>query len=264
MTAELIPLSPGLSVAGRLDRADIEALAQAGVRTIVNNRPDGEDPGQLPAAEARRLAEAHGHRLPPHPDHRGEPDARRCRRLCRDPARGGGAGRRPLPQRHPLGPLVGAGADARGGRPAEPGRRGGAPRHRHRRAAGGRRTAAPARWLTGGRSPGQSPAPRRPDPRQQRWCRGQAAAAAAGTARSRRDRRPATTRRARGKSRTAAECGARPTRRKQDGDRVDDAASGSFQATNSTAAIIRARNRRTISPSASRCRRTRPGMTRTK
>ncbi len=67
MTAELIPLSPGLSVAGRLDRADIEALARAGVRTIVNNRPDGEDPGQLPAAEARRLAEAQGlayHHIP--------------------------------------------------------------------------------------------------------------------------------------------------------------------------------------------------------
>jgi uncharacterized protein (TIGR01244 family) len=67
MTAELIPFSPELSVAGRLDRADIEALAQAGVRTIVNNRPDGEDPGQLPAAEARRVAEAHGlayHHIP--------------------------------------------------------------------------------------------------------------------------------------------------------------------------------------------------------
>jgi uncharacterized protein (TIGR01244 family) len=56
MTAELIPLAPGLSVAGRLDRADIDALARAGVRTIVNNRPDGEDPGQLPSAEARHLA----------------------------------------------------------------------------------------------------------------------------------------------------------------------------------------------------------------
>jgi uncharacterized protein (TIGR01244 family) len=67
MAAELIPLSPGLSVTGRLDRVDIDALAQAGVRTIVNNRPDGEDPGQVPAAEARRLAEAHGiayHHIP--------------------------------------------------------------------------------------------------------------------------------------------------------------------------------------------------------
>jgi uncharacterized protein (TIGR01244 family) len=67
MTAELIPLAPGLSVAGRLDRADIDALAKAGVRTIINNRPDGEDPGQLSAAEARKLAEAHGiayHHIP--------------------------------------------------------------------------------------------------------------------------------------------------------------------------------------------------------
>ena len=67
MAPQLFPLGPELSVAGRLDRADIDALARAGVRTIINNRPDGEDPGQLPAAEARRLAEAHGiayHHIP--------------------------------------------------------------------------------------------------------------------------------------------------------------------------------------------------------
>jgi uncharacterized protein (TIGR01244 family) len=60
-------LAPGLSAAGKLDRDDIEALAAAGVRTIINNRPDGEDPGQLPADEARRLAAAHGiayHHIP--------------------------------------------------------------------------------------------------------------------------------------------------------------------------------------------------------
>jgi uncharacterized protein (TIGR01244 family) len=59
MPAQLIPLTPGFEVTGRLDRWDIEALAQAGVRTIINNRPDGEDPGQFDAAEARRVAEAH-------------------------------------------------------------------------------------------------------------------------------------------------------------------------------------------------------------
>jgi sulfide:quinone oxidoreductase len=67
MSAQLFPLGRGVSVAGRLDRADIDALAAAGVRTIINNRPDGEDPGQLPAAEARRIAEAHGiayHHIP--------------------------------------------------------------------------------------------------------------------------------------------------------------------------------------------------------
>ena len=67
MAPQLVSLGPGLSIAGRLDRADIDALARAGVRTIINNRPDGEDPGQLPAAEARRIAEAHGlayHHIP--------------------------------------------------------------------------------------------------------------------------------------------------------------------------------------------------------
>ena len=63
----LVPLAPELSAAGKLDRDDIEALARAGVRTIVNNRPDGEDPGQLPAAEARHIADALGiayHHIP--------------------------------------------------------------------------------------------------------------------------------------------------------------------------------------------------------
>src|SRR5262245_51635166 len=63
----LAELAPGLCAAGKLDRTDIEALAELGVRTIINNRPDGEDPGQLPAADARRIAEAHGiayHHIP--------------------------------------------------------------------------------------------------------------------------------------------------------------------------------------------------------
>jgi uncharacterized protein (TIGR01244 family) len=60
MSPELFPLAPGLSVAGSLNRADIDALAGAGIRTIINNRPDGEDPGQLPAAEAQRISDAHG------------------------------------------------------------------------------------------------------------------------------------------------------------------------------------------------------------
>ena len=67
MAPQLFPLAPELSAAGRLDRADIDALAAGGVRTIINNRPDGEDAGQLPAAEARRIAEAHGiayHHIP--------------------------------------------------------------------------------------------------------------------------------------------------------------------------------------------------------
>lgn len=63
----LAELAPSLCAAGALDRSDIEALAEQGVRTIVNNRPDGEDPGQLAAAEAREVAAAHGivyHHIP--------------------------------------------------------------------------------------------------------------------------------------------------------------------------------------------------------
>jgi len=63
----LAELAPGLSATGKLDRTDIEALAAAGVRTIINNRPDDEDPGQLPAADARKLAATHGmayHHIP--------------------------------------------------------------------------------------------------------------------------------------------------------------------------------------------------------
>ena len=67
MAPELMPLTAELSVTGRLDRGDIETLAKQGVRTIINNRPDGEDPGQLPAVDARRLAESLGLAYPHSP-----------------------------------------------------------------------------------------------------------------------------------------------------------------------------------------------------
>jgi uncharacterized protein (TIGR01244 family) len=63
----LAELAPGVCAAGALGRADIEALAAAGVHTIVNNRPDGEDAAQLPAADARQIAEGLGiayHHIP--------------------------------------------------------------------------------------------------------------------------------------------------------------------------------------------------------
>jgi len=56
----LMELAPGLTAAGALSRDDIEALAASGVKTIINNRPDNEDPGQLSAGEARALCAAHG------------------------------------------------------------------------------------------------------------------------------------------------------------------------------------------------------------
>ena len=63
----LMNLAPGLTAAGALSREDIEALATSGVKTIINNRPDNEDAGQLSADEARKLCAAHGiayHHIP--------------------------------------------------------------------------------------------------------------------------------------------------------------------------------------------------------
>ena len=49
-------IADGLTVSGQLGPGDFEALARHGVRLVINNRPDGEAPGQLPAAEAARAA----------------------------------------------------------------------------------------------------------------------------------------------------------------------------------------------------------------
>ena len=55
-----VPLDPAITVSGQVAPADFAALAASGVRMVVCNRPDNEDPGQLPAAEAARLAAEHG------------------------------------------------------------------------------------------------------------------------------------------------------------------------------------------------------------
>ena len=55
-----VALDPAITVSGQIAAHDFAALAARGVRMIVNNRPDGEDPGQIPAADAARLAAEHG------------------------------------------------------------------------------------------------------------------------------------------------------------------------------------------------------------
>jgi len=63
----LMELTSGLAATGALSADNIEALAAAGVKTVINNRPDGEDPGQLSADEARTLCAKHGiayHHIP--------------------------------------------------------------------------------------------------------------------------------------------------------------------------------------------------------
>jgi sulfide:quinone oxidoreductase len=50
----------GFFVAPQLVAEDFAAARAAGIRTVINNRPDGEAPGQLTDAQARDLAAAHG------------------------------------------------------------------------------------------------------------------------------------------------------------------------------------------------------------
>ena len=54
------PITDSMSVAGQIAREDIAALAKEGYGTIINNRPDGEEPGQLSHEEAAAEAAKHG------------------------------------------------------------------------------------------------------------------------------------------------------------------------------------------------------------
>lgn len=47
-------------VSGQIAPDDVPALATEGVTMLVNNRPDGEEPGQPAAADIERAAEAAG------------------------------------------------------------------------------------------------------------------------------------------------------------------------------------------------------------
>ncbi|MGQ7957852.1 TIGR01244 family sulfur transferase [Pseudomonas sp. SP16.1] len=53
-------LTPFIAVAGQLQPADMGALAAAGFRSVVNNRPDGEGEGQPSSAEIQAAAQASG------------------------------------------------------------------------------------------------------------------------------------------------------------------------------------------------------------
>jgi sulfide:quinone oxidoreductase len=48
------------AVAPQVSPSDIADLAKEGVKTLINNRPDSEEPGQLSSAEARAQAEKLG------------------------------------------------------------------------------------------------------------------------------------------------------------------------------------------------------------
>lgn len=61
MTTELFRrVADDFFVAPQLEPADFAAARALGIRTVINNRPDGESADQLSDAEARALAEAEG------------------------------------------------------------------------------------------------------------------------------------------------------------------------------------------------------------
>jgi uncharacterized protein (TIGR01244 family) len=53
-------LDETIMVAGQISPADVATAASQGVRTIINNRPDDEQPGQPAAAEIEAAAKAAG------------------------------------------------------------------------------------------------------------------------------------------------------------------------------------------------------------
>jgi len=53
-------LTPDLSVAPQIAPEDAAAIAAAGFRTVICNRPDGENPPELHAAHLRTALEAEG------------------------------------------------------------------------------------------------------------------------------------------------------------------------------------------------------------
>lgn len=53
-------LYKNILVAGQINAATIKQLKELGIDTIINNRPDGEEPGQLTAEHAKELSEIEG------------------------------------------------------------------------------------------------------------------------------------------------------------------------------------------------------------
>jgi sulfide:quinone oxidoreductase len=59
-TARFRKLDDAVSVAGQIGPEDLRAARAAGVRTVINNRPDHEAPDQPTSAEMQAMVEAEG------------------------------------------------------------------------------------------------------------------------------------------------------------------------------------------------------------
>jgi len=60
MTGTFTPLAEGLFVSPQISPADVETAKTLGVTLIINNRPDGEEPGQPQSADIAAAAKAAG------------------------------------------------------------------------------------------------------------------------------------------------------------------------------------------------------------
>lgn len=58
--ARIAQLEKNVFVASQLTEDDFAEIAARGIRSVVNNRPDGEADDQLPSAEAEAIARRHG------------------------------------------------------------------------------------------------------------------------------------------------------------------------------------------------------------
>jgi uncharacterized protein (TIGR01244 family) len=57
---KIVYITPDFAVTGQLDANDFSEIARLGFRTVINNRPDGEEDGQLHNDAAEALARRSG------------------------------------------------------------------------------------------------------------------------------------------------------------------------------------------------------------
>ena len=83
----VLELAPEVYVSGQLFEHDVRLLAKQGVRSIMNNRADGESPGQPKSADLAKLADELGVsylHFPVNPASITRQDAEAFAEACRD------------------------------------------------------------------------------------------------------------------------------------------------------------------------------------
>lgn len=60
MTRQITPVNSDIYLSGQVASEDLPSLKEAGVRLVVNHRPDGEEPGQVASVDLEKAAKALG------------------------------------------------------------------------------------------------------------------------------------------------------------------------------------------------------------